>query len=289
MNYKTYLLAACVAASTSALASEPPKDVPKGPLGDAVLAGYDMIVNTQTNPKVKAYVGNALNCASCHTEAGTAPRPGNLLTTATKFPSYGAREDTVLTLEDRINNCFMRSMDGMRPSTDSEVTVDMAAYIAWLARGKALYAPAPAAPADAPDYAAMTRKLTHANYASGAAIYTAQCAACHGADGAGMGATFPPVWGPRSYNAGAGLANVPKLAAWARGNMPKGNAHLTAQEAVDVALYVDAQPRPEFVLAKHLPAGTDEQTYNAHRRAETDTVESNLHKFGLDIKTVRGE
>ena len=279
-----------------AVAGEP-KDLPKGPLGDAVRSGYDMIVNTQTNAKVKPFVGNALNCASCHRDGGTSDTPGNLLTTATKFPSYSAREDTVLTLEDRIDNCFMRSMNGTRPSPDSEVTVDMAAYIAWLARGKPIYGvqnsesqPAQAAkPAVASDFTVMLKSANHANYARGSALYAAQCAACHGADGQGVPGTFPPLWGNGSYNAGAGLANVVKLATWVKGNMPLGNAHLSAQEAFDVALFADAQPRPDFVLAQHLPQGMKADDYNAKVRTETDSVESNLKKVGLSLEKLRQE
>lgn len=273
------------AVSTGALAA-PPTSLPPGPFGEAVQRGYDMVVNTQSNAKAKAYVGNALNCTNCHRDGGTADTPGNFHTTATRFPSWSAREGATITLEDRIDNCFMRSMHGMRPNPDDEVTVDIAAYIAWLARGKPLYPPAPAAAPGAPDFIAMAKAAGHANYAAGQQVYTTQCAACHGADGHGV-AVFPPVWGNRSYNAGAGLANVPKLAEWVHGNMPLGNAHLTAQQALDVALYVDAQERPTFVLAAHLPKDATPSDYNATVRTETDTVASNLTKLGLSLEAIK--
>jgi thiosulfate dehydrogenase len=277
------LIAAALAASFPAFGADRLDGLPAGPLGDAVQRGYEMTLQTQTDAQAKVFLGNALNCTSCHRDAGRLTTPGSLLTTATRFPSYSPREGAVLTLEDRIDNCFMRSMNGMRPGSDSAVTVDMSAYIAWLARGKPLYGPQPAAsaPAPAPDlWAPLLKSASQANYARGHAIYTAQCAACHGAGGAGN-AAFPPVWGSASYNAGAGLANVPKLAGWVRGNMPLGNAHLSAQDALDVAVYVDAQPRPDFVLQDHLPKDLPADAYNASVRSETSTVTGNLKKAGL--------
>jgi thiosulfate dehydrogenase len=279
---------ACVmlaAASTCALAA-PPTNLPPGRFGEDVQRGYDMIVTTQSNAEAKAYVGNSLNCSSCHRDGGTTDTPGNFLTTATKFPSWSAREGATITLEDRIDNCFMRSMHGLRPNPDDQVTVDIAAYLVWLARGKPLYPPKPATAAGAPDFTAMAKMVTHANYAAGQQIYTAKCAACHGVAGTGAG-SFPPVWGKASYNAGAGLANVPNLAEWLKGNMPLGNAHLIAQEAVDVAVYVDAQDRAPFVLAEHLPNGIKANEYNATVRAETDTVDSNLRKLGLSLDDIK--
>ena len=245
-----------------------------------------MIMNTTTNPEVKAYIGNSLTCNSCHTDGGDNDHPGNFLSTATKFPAYSPREGAVITLEDRLANCFMRSMNGTRPSTDGQVIVDMVAYIHWLDRGKAIYGAQPVN--DGGPYPALLKAATQADVAAGASVYTANCAACHGAQGAGMPGAFPPVWGANSYNAGAGLANVVKLAAWVKGNMPLGNAHLSDKEAFEVALYIDTQPRPDFVLSQHLPAGMAPDDYNASIRTETDTVESNLTKAGLSLQALQG-
>lgn len=61
----------------------------------------------------------------------------------------------------------------------------------------------------------------------GEAVFTAKCSACRGADGAGQviegGPSYPPPWGPESYNWGAGTATVDKAAAFIRANMPAGH------------------------------------------------------------------
>ncbi len=282
---KSVVIAAALVAWSSAAGAAGLQGLPAGPLGQAIQRGHDMIMNSTTDPEVKPYIGNALTCNSCHTDGGDNDHPGSFLGTATKFPAYSKRENAVITLEDRVANCFMRSMNGMRPSTDSPVTVDMVAYITWLNRGKAIYGAAPAKPA-AP-YGAMLKAATHADVVAGGQVYAANCASCHGAEGAGIAGTFPPLWGAQSYNAGAGLANVVKLATWVKGNMPLGNPHLSEKEAFDVALFVDTHPRPDFVLSQHLPAGMKPDDYNATVRSETDTVESNFKKVGLSLQALR--
>lgn len=262
----------------------PLRDLPAGPAGQAIQRGHDMMLNTATNPATKNDVGNGLTCSSCHIDAGQSIGPGNFLDTAAKYPSYSAREKAVITLQDRIANCFMRSMNGVRPGLDGPVVADMSAYITWLGQ----HHPAAPGPASPPSpYPALFRASTPADLAAGQEIYQSHCASCHGANGAG-GTAFPPVWGASSYNAGAGLANVPKLAAWIKGNMPLGNAHLTQSQAFQVALYIDSRPRPDFVLSQHLPPGLPASAYNATVREETDTVTSNFKKAGLDLDVFLG-
>lgn len=79
----------------------------------------------------------------------------------------------------------------------------------------------------------------------GRQLYFSQCADCHSVDGHGTD-DGPPVWGRNSYNDGAGLNDVVKLASWLKVAMPLNNANLTTVEAFDVAAFVNSQPRPRF-------------------------------------------
>src|SRR5690606_3559431 len=81
--------------------------------------------------------------------------------------------------------------------------------------------------------------------ARGAAVFTSTCVVCHGADGQGTPAA-PALWGPESYNIGAGMARLRTAASFIRHNMPLGNPHLTDQQAFDVAAYINARPRPDY-------------------------------------------
>lgn len=58
----------------------------------------------------------------------------------------------------------------------------------------------------------------------GQQLYAQKCAACHGQDGQGIqlapGLKPGPLWGPNSWNDGAGLARVYTLAGFLRYAMP---------------------------------------------------------------------
>jgi thiosulfate dehydrogenase len=63
------------------------------------------------------------------------------------------------------------------------------------------------------------------------------------------GYQFPPLWGPDSFNSGAGMSRLLTAAAYAMHNMPidtKFNAPvLTDEQAYDVAAYIISRKRPE--------------------------------------------
>jgi thiosulfate dehydrogenase len=244
----TLLAAAASGAGREPAAPYNPPDestIPAGPFGDAVRWGKLLL--TETPARLPEYTGNALRCSSCHLDAGRTQHAAPWVGIWGVFPEYRSRNAQVNALED----CFERSLNGKRLPVDSAEMHAMLSYMRWLSQGvptgmsvegrgfRRVEAPAPADPE------------------RGRAIYAAQCAACHGADGQGMtGAAgevlYPPLWGPRSFNIGAGMARLDTAAAFVQANMPFGRgATLTAQEAYDVAAYFTRQPRPDFAR-KHL-------------------------------------
>ena len=230
-----------------------PTELPPGELGKAVALGRDIVNHTNTHPLSRQYVGNSLACTSCHLDGGTNPQALSFLGAASAYPTYTPREKQVITLEDRNLNCFMRSMNGVRPPNGSEVSVAIAAYITWLSEGypvkmslKGPFGPNASLSLNIdPDDGDVPRGKT---------LYVSACAGCHGSDGAGVG-KFPPVWGSQSYNDGAGMASDLKLATYLKHTMPLGDPILSDQDALDIATYVNAQPRPRFVLREHLGLG----------------------------------
>jgi thiosulfate dehydrogenase len=286
-----------------------PKNYPPGELGRMVKLGEAIMNETDTHPLTKALVGNKLKCKSCHLTGsdghpGTAKGIGTFIGTATAFPAFSKREKSVQTLQDRINNCFMRSMNGKRPIIDSEASVAMAAYVTWLSEGLPMQMnpKRPCSPynserwaAAAKKFAKIQRKATHANYLNGRKIFAAKCASCHGDHGQGLG-TFPPLWGKNAqgewlaYNTGAGMSKLNKGAAWVQSNMPLGQGGtLSDQEAADVMLYVDAQPRADFDLSKGLLPKCEMGYYNSKVLEEKHSVRSNFKQFGLDVDKIRGD
>jgi len=286
-----------------------PKSYPEGEVGRMVKLGEAIMNETNTHPLTKGLVGNKLQCKSCHLKGtdgkpGTAHGIGTFIGTATTFPAYSKREKTVQTLQDRINNCFMRSMNGKRPVIDTEASIAMATYITWLSQGLPMKMDTkrPCSPynserwaKNAKKFAQIQKKATHANYLNGKKIFETKCASCHGKNGAGMG-TFPPLWGKDAqgkwlaYNTGAGMSKLNKGAAWVQSNMPLGQGGtLSDQEAADVMLYVDAQPRADFDLAKGLLPKCEMGYYNSKVLKEHHSVRSNFKQFGLDIDAIRGD
>ena len=83
---------------------------------------------------------------------------------------------------------------------------------------------------------------------NGEKLYQASCLACHAADGGGTGSNSgPAVWGEGSFNDGAGLARMTKMAGYLQNNMPKGAENtLSDQEASDLAAFILSQDRPEW-------------------------------------------
>lgn len=273
-----------------------PTQYPQGELGKMVKLGEDIINNTNTHPLTKKYVGNKLTCTNCHLDGGKAKTLGTFIGTAAAFPAYSKREKSVQSLQNRINNCFMRSMNGVRPIVDTKASIAMATYISWLSTGIPMKMN-PKKPVNgyytkiwpgSKKLKPLIKKATHANYVNGKKIYTAKCASCHGNNGQGVG-TFPPVWGSDSYNTGAGLSKLDKMVTWMKHNMPLGNATLSDTEAIDVSIYVNAQERDDFNLDNHLLPREKMGYYNSKVATEKHSVESNFKAFGLSVKEIRGE
>jgi len=244
-------LALCCAVSHGAspppvpLAAPPASSMPTGALGDAIALGKSIVVDTQGT--VKSYVGNGLNCVSCHLDAGRAAYAAPLVGLTGVFPEYRARRGSVESLEQRLNDCFVRSMNGHALPPASAEMIGLLSYIAWLSQG---------VPVGSEVVGRGFRDIsapTPPDVARGKALYAQKCSACHGVNGLGLAGaggafTFPPLWGPRSFNTGAGMARISVAAAFVQAKMPLGaGGTLTDQEAYDIAAYFTAQPRPKFM------------------------------------------
>lgn len=273
----------------------PPTKYPDGKLGEYVKLGEQIILHTNTHPLSKDLVGNTLTCKNCHLKGGKTKMLGTFIGTSTSFPAYSNREKTVQTLEDRINNCFMRSMNGIRPVNGTKLSLAMASYVAWLSNGlpQKMNPKKPVTPYYTNLWVnkktvPLIKKATHKNYLNGKKLYEQKCAMCHQKNGQGIPPAFPPLWGKNAYNTGAGMSKLDKMSTWIMYNMPQGaEGTLSLQEAVDITIYVDAQEHPDFDLQKHLPK--DIGHYNSIVLKEFHNVKSNFKAFGLDLKTIVGK
>jgi thiosulfate dehydrogenase len=215
-----------------------PASIPKGPLGDSIRLGLQLFRDTPRY--ASAYVGNLLSCSSCHLQDGASAYSSPLVGVPGLFPMYNARAGRVITFEDRIQECFTRSENGRPLPSRGPQLVAIVAYIQWLSQGQ------PAGRAF-PGRGLVKLPQLRGDPVNGARIYAQQCAVCHQADGAGIPPDVPPLWGPNSFNDGAGMSHVAQMAAFVQHNMPQNNpGTLTPQQAFDVSAYVDGKPRPKF-------------------------------------------
>lgn len=215
-------------------------DVPEGPLGEAILYGYNLV--NETNVYADEYVGNQLSCSSCHAGAGLKEIGSPLVGVTTQYPQYRPREGIVFTLEDRINGCMIRSMNGKPFPNDSKEMRAMIAYLTYISQG------IPVGSELSWREQNNMKNVPIPDLDNGKQLYEQTCVACHATDGSGIGAnTGPALWGDNSFNDGAGMTRLSKMAAFIQRNMPPGKENtFTDQEAADIAAYILSHDRPEF-------------------------------------------
>ncbi len=256
--------------------------IPNTPEGDMIRYGKELLTKTYKYLTqlgvVPAYsIGNQLSCTNCHMEEGRSASGtpwavvyykygGGDAHVAPTAGSYSARINQYLTNVGRIQDCLQRSMNAQTNvlSADSYEMQSMISYFKWLSTGVQWGADLGGGVTltdwrqvkgqASPSIALLTRAV---NPVRGQTVYEENCAACHGSDGEGLWnpATqtyiFPALWGPRSFNNGAGMYRLRTGTPWMKANMPYGWANatdttrqLSLDDAWDVMAYVVYSNRP---------------------------------------------
>ncbi|TAL90776.1 MAG: c-type cytochrome [Candidimonas sp.] len=217
--------------------------IPDNDFGKEVKKGQDIFLKTGEN--AANFVGNTMNCVSCHMDAGRRKNAAPLWAAYVLYPAYRSKNGHVNTLAERLQGCFRFSMNGAKPAADSPTIVALESYMYWLAKG----APT-GVKLEGQGFARLPKPPQKADYTRGQQVFQQNCALCHGAEGAGQSVNgkmvFPALWGDESYNWGAGMHSVSTAAAFIKANMPlsKGNT-LSDQQAWDVAYYMNSHERPQ--------------------------------------------
>lgn len=215
--------------------------LPHNKHGELVRQGYAIFTDT---PQFAArYSGNVLSCTNCHLDAGRRANAGPMSAAWGMYPAFSAKADRVITIEERIQQCFRFSMNGVPPPLDSHEMRALSGYMQWLARGQRV-----GVPQAGRGFPTVARTGSDPDPLRGKALYADRCSACHGARGDGVqnmnGKTvIPPLWGFNSFNKGAGMHRVDLLAGFIKANMPIDNPSLSDQDALDLAVWVGIQER----------------------------------------------
>jgi thiosulfate dehydrogenase len=262
--------------------------------GREVRRGRDLIAATYAHigPEVAdpadRYAGNNLACGSCHLNAGTVKFGIPLFGVYGQFPGYSARAGGEITIEDRVNGCMMRSMNGHVLPTDGAPMRAMVAYIKFLSTGVP-----PGERLPGRGVGKMAELERAADPVHGQALYTNTCLVCHGTHGEGirrslpttdLGYMVPPLWGPDSFNDGAGMARLITAANFVHFNMPHGvdytNPQLSTEDAWDVAAYVLSQPRPHKAGLEHDFPDLLQKPVDTPYGPYADGFSAEQHKYG---------
>ena len=212
--------------------------IAEGPVGSSVRRGRAILLATRDS--LPWFVGNRLRCVSCHLDEGRRPFAMPFTGVTARYPQYRRRGHRIERIEDKVNDCFRRSMAGRPLPWESTAMRDLVAYFAHLSRGVPVGTSVTGQSVD------TVRSVTRGDTARGGAVYAASCARCHGANGQGS-TLATPLWGAQSFTIAAGMARWKVTAAFVRHNMPNDRLEsLSDQEAVDVALYVTSRPRRDF-------------------------------------------
>jgi thiosulfate dehydrogenase len=268
--------------------------LPNNANGRLVRRGRDLIAATyayigpEVADRAKRFAGNNLACASCHLQAGTKKFGIPLFGLFGEFPRYSDRSGAQMTIEDRLNSCMTRSMNGRALPVGAPEMQAMVAYIKFLSTGVA-----PGQLLPGMGTGKMPELDRPADPVRGERGYANACLTCHGPNGAGirrslpttdLGYMVPPLWGSDSFNDGAGMARLIAAANFIHFNMPHGvdylNPQLSPEQAWDIAAYVISQPRPHKAgLDKDFPDPL-EKPVDTPYGPYADGFSEQQHKYG---------
>ena len=255
---------------------------------ELVLYGQDLIAHTSKylGPKGSvAQITNGMNCQNCHLQAGAKAWGNNFAAVFSTYPKFRDRSGQIETIYKRVADCMERSLNGTAVDSNSRAFKAIYAYIKWLGKD---------VEKGQKPHGSGIEKLAYLDRAAdpqkGQIVYTAQCQSCHGVNGEGqltvdeLEYTYPPLWGPHSYNDGAGIYRISNFAGYVKNNMPyllttHENPKLTEEECWDVAAYVNSQTRPHKDQSKDWPK-FEKKPLDFAFGPYADGFSANQHKYG---------
>ena len=233
------------------------------------------------------FSGNNLSCTNCHLNGGTLSGSASWIGVTTRYPQFRGRENKIGTIEERINGCMERSMNGQKlPEKGTQMTA-IVAYMKWINTALPKLNKK-----EIKGYTPIKIPETAVDLNQGKMVYEKECALCHGEKGEGIpyaenrrGYQYPPLWGEDSYNDGAGMHRVLTAAAFIKSNMPYLQAKwdapkLTDEEAFHVAGYINSFSRPQKKNTEFDYPDKKKKPVSTPYGPWTDPFSAEQHKYG---------
>lgn len=262
--------------------------IPSTPEGDLIKYGRALIVNTSYyfGPDgIISHSSNGMNCQNCHLNAGTQLFGINFSMVANGYPRFKDRSGSMESINKKVEDCFERSMNGKIIDSNGREMKAFAAYLNWV--GSNVAKDEKPVGAGLEELPFMARA---ADTSRGRIVFVNKCQLCHGKNGEGQslpdtaGNIYPPLWGPHSYNIGASIYRISKMAGFVKNNMPFGASHdspqLTNEEAWDVAAFINTKYHPykdlsgDWPISIKIPYDYPFGPYPENQFSESD------HKYG---------
>jgi thiosulfate dehydrogenase len=261
--------------------------IPDTEEGKLIRYGQELIVHTSSFIGPIGTIsakGNGMNCQNCHLNAGTKPFGNNFGSVASTYPKFRNRSGIVESIERRVNDCIIRSLNGEALDSLSTEMRAIVSYIKWvgkevkhgeLAEGSGLLT--------------MQWLNRAADRKAGRKLYLQKCQVCHGNKGEGQRLTekgnflYPPLSGEQTFTTSAGLYRLSSFTKYIYTNMPYGATYespmLSEEEAWDIAAYVLSLPRPERSFDGDWPK-IETKPLDHPFGPFADTFSEEQHKYG---------
>src|SRR5699024_8501709 len=179
---------------------------------------YGKEIYTDTATVLPEKIGNELSCASCYATDDSSTTI-SLIGAKKNYSTCRTRKDTIVTIEDRINGCMKRSMNGDELDFESKEMRALSAYMKHISEG-----------VDEEESDELTgndafEEVPEPDVDRGEELFESKsCVNCHATDGSGKGMTSgPALWCDGSFNDSAGMNRLSDAAGFIKDNMPKSD------------------------------------------------------------------
>lgn len=229
------VLGACTEAASNNKGNEQENDTADGPpsvsdldqddeltpfieKGEALLDGTEQIEAEEN--------GDKDSCMSCHAD-GSDANGVSFIGITSEYPQYDERVDAVITLQEKINNSIVRTLNGEKLDYDGEEMRAIIAYMTYISKGQ-----------DYEDYQdeKIVEDIPEPDLDNGEKLFDEK-----------IGDIAPQLWGEHSFSDGSQMTRMSVLTNYIKNNLPEDDpGSLSDQEAADIAGFALSQDRPEW-------------------------------------------